>query len=71
MINLNPSACMLRLPDVIKATGLSRSSLYALIQQGKFPKQIQLSPRCVAWLSTDVESWLAERVAAARQAQTA
>ncbi|SUX28441.1 helix-turn-helix transcriptional regulator [Chromobacterium vaccinii] len=70
MINSNTSY-MLRLPDVMKVTGLSRSSLYALIKQGQFPRQIQLGPRAVAWLSSDVESWLEERINAARNMKTA
>ncbi|MGC0155592.1 helix-turn-helix transcriptional regulator [Chromobacterium vaccinii] len=70
MINSNTSY-MLRLPDVMKVTGLSRSSLYALIKQGQFPRQIQLGPRTVAWLSSDVDSWLEERINAARNMKTA
>ncbi|MEN7430390.1 AlpA family transcriptional regulator [Chromobacterium sp. TRC.1.1.SA] len=70
MINSNTSY-MLRLPDVMKVTGLSRSSLYALIKQGQFPRQIQLGPRAVAWLSSDVDSWLEERINAARDMKTA
>ncbi|WP_046168875.1 helix-turn-helix transcriptional regulator [Chromobacterium vaccinii] len=70
MINSNTSY-MLRLPDVMKVTGLSRSSLYALIKQGQFPRQIQLGPRAVAWLSSDVDSWLEERINAARNMKTA
>jgi len=47
-------------------TGLKRSSLYEAISQGRFPKQIRLGTRSVGWLLTEVEAWIAERVADSR-----
>jgi len=38
---------LLRLPQVKAATGLSKSSIYARIAEGTFPKQIPLGPRLV------------------------
>lgn len=53
---------ILRLPDVQNATGLSRSSIYALVSQGEFPKSVPLGPRAVGWLSTEVDSWIKSRI---------
>ena len=53
---------ILRLPDVKKRTGLSRSQIYALIQQRKFPRQIELGMRAVGWLESDISSWIAGQV---------
>lgn len=52
---------VLRLRDVIKMTGLSRSTLYKLIIKGQFPKQIHLTPRTSGWLSSEIEEWISEK----------
>jgi prophage regulatory protein len=44
---------------VLARTGLSRSTLYAYIAQGLFPKQRHLGPRRVAWLASEVLAWMA------------
>lgn len=49
---------ILRLPDVKDRTGLSRSTIYALIAAGRFPHQIQLGPRAVGWREADIDTWL-------------
>ena len=57
---------LLRLPEVKNLTGLSKSSIYARIAEGLFPRQIALGSRTVVWLETDIQNWIAERVSAAR-----
>lgn len=53
---------VLRLPAVIQLVGISRSSIYLLIQNNAFPKQLQLSDRAVGWRRSDIEAWLESRV---------
>ncbi len=43
---------ILRLPQVKDLTGLSRSTIYLMIKQGKFRKPIQLGTRSVGWLQS-------------------
>ena len=57
---------LLRLPQVKASTGLSKSSIYARIAEGTFPKQIPLGPRLVVWVEADIQNWIAEQVLAAR-----
>ena len=54
---------VLRLPQVkaIKV-GLSRSSIYAAVAQGKFPNPIRLGARAVGWLESDVDKWVSQQV---------
>ena len=52
-----------RLPSVVQRTTLSRSHLYALVKDGKFPKPLKLGSRSVAWRVEDVEAWIAARLA--------
>jgi prophage regulatory protein len=62
----NPSNKLLRLPQVKQSTGLSKSTIYARIAEGTFPKQIPLGPRLVVWVESDIQKWIAEQVSAAR-----
>ncbi|MBL4682452.1 MAG: AlpA family transcriptional regulator [Pseudomonadales bacterium] len=60
---------MLRLPSVIELTGLSRSSIYLRMKNDGFPQSISLGDRAVAWLESDIEEWLEEKVSTAKSAQ--
>lgn len=53
----------LREREVRKITGLSRSSRWRLEQLGLFPRRRAISPGAVAWLESEIESWIAERPA--------
>jgi prophage regulatory protein len=57
---------LLRLPQVKATTGLSKSTIYARIAEGTFPKQIPLGPRLVVWVESDIQNWIAKQVSAAR-----
>ncbi len=58
---------VLRRRDVQHETGLSRTALYRLIAANDFPKQVRLSTNTVGWLSSEVNAWIASRVAATRK----
>jgi len=53
---------IMRLKEVIEKTGLARSTIYNLISQGKFPKQIELGARSVGWVDTEIEEWLLAKI---------
>lgn len=55
---------LLRLPDVKRAVGLSRSEIYRLIALGRFPRAVPLGDRVRAWDSDEIQSFIAERIAA-------
>lgn len=55
-----------RLPTVLSRIGVSRSTLYKMIEQGKFNAPLRLGPRAVGWLSTDSDDFIAGRVQASR-----
>ncbi len=61
----------LRLPEVKSLTGLSKSSLYALIRENSFPAPVQLGPRTVAWVRSEIRQWAAERIMTSRTAAPA
>lgn len=47
----------LRLPAVIAATGMSRTTIYKRVKAGTFPKPVQLGLRSVAWDQAEVAEW--------------
>ena len=53
----------IRRPAVENRTGLSRSTIYLLMQNGQFPKPVRIGGRAVAWPEADVEAWLNARLA--------
>jgi len=55
---------MLRRPEVEARTGLSRSSLYAMMSRGTFPRPKRIGQRAVAWSEDEIENWLATRTEA-------
>ena len=61
---------VIRLPEVLKRTGVSRSTWLLGCNAGRYPRPIKLTERAVGWLASDIESFLAGRVAA-RDAESA
>lgn len=55
---------VLRLPEVIKRTGLARSTIYDQMEKGTFPRPIRIGERAVAWRDSDIEDWIASRPSA-------
>lgn len=53
---------VLRLPDVISKTGVSRSTIYSMMDAGSFPKSIPLGGHSIGWLEADVDSWIENQV---------
>jgi prophage regulatory protein len=57
---------ILRLPQLRVRTGLSRSTIYALVKSGALKAPISLGARAVGWLSTDVDDYINSRIALGR-----
>ncbi len=61
---------ILRLPAVKARTGLSRSTIYLRIAERSFPAPVSLGGRAVGWVEGEIQTWLAERIAASRKVTT-
>lgn len=59
----HPQKRLLRRPQVEERTGLKRSSIYARMAKGTFPKPVSLG-RAVAWVEAEIDSWIEERIQA-------
>ena len=55
------SPTFLRMPSVLRLTGLGRSTIYRLMADSKFPRPVKLGERAVAWRRSDVDRWSEER----------
>ena len=53
---------MLRLPEVMRRVGLSRSCIYAMVQRQEFPAPIKLTAQASAWEEESVETWLQNKI---------
>ena len=53
---------LLRLPDVEARTGLKKSAIYASMKAGTFPRCLKLGLRASAWPSSEIDTWIAERI---------
>ena len=53
----------IKLQNVMAITGMSRSSIYLAISEGRFPKQINLGVRSIAFLESEVQEWMDECIA--------
>jgi len=49
---------ILRINAVLDRTGLSRSTMYRKMQDGTFPKNVQISTRCAGWRESAINAWL-------------
>jgi len=52
---------ILRLPEVISITGVSRSSIYKWVDEGQFPRPKQLGSRAIGWDSRELADWMDSR----------
>lgn len=52
---------IIRLPQVVEITGLSRSSIYRMAASGEFPQPLKLGKRSSGWRSSTITEWLDSR----------
>lgn len=65
---MNAPKRFLRLPTVMDMVGRSRTTIYRDVQAGLFPAPVRIGARSIAWDSTEIERWQAERIAASAPA---
>ena len=67
---MNIYSQFLRLKQVKEMTCLSKSSIYRLMEEGDFPRQVPLGARSVVWVKSQVEVWMSKKVAFAQGSRT-
>ena len=56
-----PRRVLIRRKEVERLTGLSRSTIYAWMRQGRFPQSVRLGPRTVRWDFDEVQDFICTR----------
>jgi prophage regulatory protein len=57
----DPMPTFLRVRDVMRVTGLARSTLYRMMAEQCFPAPCRLGSRAVGWRSDDIAQWTRSR----------
>lgn len=57
---------LIRLPEVIKRTGISRSSIYRLVNKNKFPAPVKISEKAIAFIEREVNDWIENLINSSR-----
>ncbi len=52
---------ILRVSDVTRITGLSRTTVWRLERRGDFPRRLRLSQHSCGWVAQEIEEWIASR----------
>lgn len=53
---------ILRLPNVLDRTGLSRITVYQRVSEGSFPSPVSLGARAVGWVESEIEEWISRQI---------
>ena len=54
---------LIRLKSVLSRTGLTRSTLYLMMERNDFPKPLKIAERCVAWPESEIDAWIDSKIA--------
>lgn len=58
---------LIRLPEVLEKTGLSRSHAYELMRRKQFPAPYPIGERARAWSEKEVDQWITDRIEEGKQ----
>ena len=58
-----PTFRLIRRPEVEARSGYSTSTLYEEIATGKFPRPVKIGSRAVAWVESEIDEWIQQRIA--------
>ena len=53
---------LIRLPEVKRRTGFGKTWIYTLIRAGKFPKQVKTGLRSIAFIESEIDAWIDEKI---------
>ena len=57
---------MLRMPEVLDKTGMSKSFVESKVRDGTFPQPVKLGGRATAFIEEEVDQWLQQAIEASR-----
>ena len=60
------SNTLIRLTEVQRRTGYSKAWIYRLMGQGKFPASVKIGSRAIAFVESEIDEWINQRIAESR-----
>lgn len=61
------SPSLIRLSEVQRRTGYSKAWIYRLMGQGKFPSSVKIGSRSIAFVESEVDDWINQRIEESRK----
>jgi len=58
---------LIRVPEVLRRVGFSRTTMYELIKEGRFPDKITISSRAVAFVESEIDAWIENTISDSRR----
>lgn len=56
--NVSDDVKLYSIDDIVDITGLSRTTIYRMMDEGNFPKSIKIGKYTVRWKSSEIRSWI-------------
>ena len=56
----NQTTRLIRLTEVMNRTGYGKAWIYRLISEGRFPTQIKIGSRAIAFIESEIDDWIQE-----------
>ena len=56
----------IRLPELMQIVGLGKTTIYARIKMGEFPRPVKIGGRAVGWVESEIIQWASDRIARSR-----
>ena len=53
---------ILKLKEVCSIVGLKPSTIYKLMSNGDFPRQIKLTAKSVGWSNKEIKTWVSSKI---------
>lgn len=66
MKNENAVKRFIRVPEVLRRVGFSRTTLYERIKEGSFPDRVKIGLRSVAFVESEIDAWIDNTIAQSR-----
>ncbi|ECC3878643.1 AlpA family transcriptional regulator [Salmonella enterica subsp. indica] len=58
---------LLRMSEIMRRTGYGKAWIYRLISQGKFPRLIKIGTRAIAFVESEIDDWINQRIEESRK----
>ena len=57
---------LIRVPEVLRRVGFSRTTMYELIKEGRFPDKVIIGARSVAFVESEIDAWIENTICDSR-----